>query len=79
MMNDFYQSKAAAALDSQLHPMPNEMKEDAKKNFNMICFGCSFSGDEQASGILEAALGMDLEQACCPRGGERRRLDGSEV
>jgi len=48
-MNDFYQSKAAAALDSQLHPMPNEMKEEAKKNFNMICFGCSFLGDDKAS------------------------------
>ena len=48
-MNDFNESKPVEAQDSYLDSLPNEMKEEAKKKFNMICFGCTFSGEDRAS------------------------------
>jgi len=48
-MNDFNESKPVEAQDSHLDSLPNEMTEDAKKKFNMICFGCTFSGEDRAS------------------------------
>jgi len=48
-MNDFDESKPVEAQDGHLDSLPIEMTEDAKKKFNMICFGCTFSGEDRAS------------------------------